>query len=596
MQKYSINQHLIEHLLTWVDSGEIAIPEIQRPFVWDATQVRDLIDSLYRGYPVGYIIVWKNPAVRLKDGTLSDGRKVLIDGQQRITALSASFAGRHVINKDYRQSRIQIAFNPVSERFEVRNAAIDADPEWIPDIAPAMSGQMTLLKLVRTYTARNPELEEDHLERVLTQLLGILKKQLGVIELAADLDIETVTEIFIRINREGVSLGPADFVMSKIASNDRYGGSTLRKAIDYFCHLAVAPEFYSAIEENDREFAATDYFQTMRWLRNENDDLYDPSYSDMLRVVLLSQFERGKLSDLVALLSGRNFETRAYEESIAGESFARLREGVLQFMREHHFKQFLMILTSAGFIDSSLLPFQGPINFAYALYLHLRRIGLPAADIERGVRRWFVMSLLTQRYSGSAETRFDQDIAEIAAQGLHRYLKRLEQEMLTDVFWNAQLPRALETSNARSAAFRCFLAAQARDHDRGFLSRDIRVADMLTHKGDIHHIYPKQHLKRQGLTRSQYNQVANLVYTQTEVNIAIGADAPSQYIARVVEQCNGGQRHYGGITNLEELRRNFSENAIPLALLERPDLDYATFLEDRRRLMAQRLRSYYQSL
>ena len=135
-QRYSVNQHLIETLLSWVKSGEIAIPEIQRPFVWDASQVRDLLDSLYNGYPVGYIIVWKNPDVGLKDGSISEGKKVLIDGQQRITALSAALVGQQVVNKDYKTVRIRIAFNPLEERFEVTNPAIEKNKAWIPDIVP----------------------------------------------------------------------------------------------------------------------------------------------------------------------------------------------------------------------------------------------------------------------------------------------------------------------------------------------------------------------------------------------------------------------------------------------------------------------------
>lgn len=141
-QKYSVNQYLIEALLTWVKSGEIAIPEIQRPFVWDATQVRDLLDSLYQGYPVGYLIVWKNPDVRLKDGSLSVGKKILIDGQQRITALSAALVGNTVINQEYKSVRIRIAFNPREEKFEVHNPAIEKTKSWIPDIVPLMQGEI----------------------------------------------------------------------------------------------------------------------------------------------------------------------------------------------------------------------------------------------------------------------------------------------------------------------------------------------------------------------------------------------------------------------------------------------------------------------
>ncbi len=123
-QKYSVNQHLIETLLSWVKSGSIAIPEIEWPFVWDATKVRDLMDSLYQGFPVGYIIAWRNPTVKLKDGSLAEGKKVLIDGQQRVTALTAAIAGQQVVNQDYQQVRIRIAFHPIEERFEVSNPAI----------------------------------------------------------------------------------------------------------------------------------------------------------------------------------------------------------------------------------------------------------------------------------------------------------------------------------------------------------------------------------------------------------------------------------------------------------------------------------------
>ena len=273
-QKYSVNQHLIETLLSWVKSGEIAIPEIQRPFVWDASKVRDLMDSLYQGYPVGYIIAWRNPNVKLKDGSVAEGKKVLIDGQQRVTALRAALAGEQVINQDYKQIRIRIAFQPIEERFEVANPAIDKDKTWFPDIAPIINGEFKTHNVAREYLKANPEADEDLVYDRLGKLTDIVKKQVGLIELAPDLDIETVTEIFIRINSKGVVLSQADFAMSKIAVNEEFDGNTIRKAIDYFCHLAIAPEFYPHIEQNDLEFAKTDYFAGMKWLRKENDDLY----------------------------------------------------------------------------------------------------------------------------------------------------------------------------------------------------------------------------------------------------------------------------------------------------------------------------------
>lgn len=597
MQKYSVNQYLIETLLAWVRSKEIAIPEIQRPFVWDASQVRDLLDSLYQGFPVGYIIVWKNPDVRLKDGSLSAGKKVLIDGQQRITALTAAIMGEEVVNKDYKRVRIRIAFNPIKEQFEVTNPAIQKDKAWIPDISPVMQGDVGLIKLVKQYREANPDADEEVLERVFTQLTGIGKKQIGMIELAGDLDIETVTEIFIRINREGQPLSQADFAMSKIASNEAYGGNALRKAIDYFCHLAVAPEFYSQIEGNDTEFAKTDYFRAMRWLRNENDDLYDPSYSDMLRVAYTSRFSRGKLADLVALLSGRNFELKTYEDDIARDSFERLRLGVMDFMSETEFKRFVMIIKSAGFVDTSLIRGQAPLNFGYALYLKLRAEGYKSNDIERFVRRWFVLSILTGRYSGSVETRFDQDIRAITEVGFGEHIRKIEEAELSDAFWNAGLLQSLTTSTASSAGFLTFLAAQARDGARGFLSSGITVRSLVEHRGDLHHIFPKNHLKSEfGLKRRDYNQVANFVMTQQEINIAIADHPPTKYINDVRKQCEGGKLKYGNLTSMGELLKNAAENAVPEAFIHGDLFEYEDFLDARRRLMAEYLRAYYGTL
>ena len=203
MQKYSVNQQLIETLLAWVNSGEIAIPEIQRPFVWDSSKVRDLMDSLYQGYPVGYVIAWKNPNVRLKDGSLSEGKKILIDGQQRVTALTAAILGEYVVDKTYKRIKIKIAFNPLSERFEVQNPAILKDKTWLPDISEAINGTVDLFEIAERYFETNSDVDKKQVRNAMTNLINIPKKQIGIIELAHDLDIETVTEIFIRITRKG---------------------------------------------------------------------------------------------------------------------------------------------------------------------------------------------------------------------------------------------------------------------------------------------------------------------------------------------------------------------------------------------------------
>ncbi len=595
MPKYSVNQHLTETILTWVKSGEIAIPEIQRPFVWNSTKVRDLMDSLYQDYPIGYLIIWRNPDVRLKNGKTADGKKILIDGQQRVIALKAAILGEYVINKEYRRIRIKIAFNPLEERFEVLNPAIEKDVQWIPDISKIVTGDVGILELVDDYCSKNPEVDKNVFCKKIQLLINLTKKQIGVIELEHELDIETVTEIFIRINSQGVVLGQADFVMSKIAANESYGGSTLRKCIDYFCHLAVAPEFYSHIIDSDEKFTKTDYFKKMSWLKDEKDDLYDPRYTDLLRVAFTSEFHRGSLSDLVSLLSGRNFETRAYEEEIAQQSFGTLEKGILNFINETNFKQLVMIIKSAGFVSTDLIRSQNVLNFAYIIYLNLKSRQYDPAKIEKYVRKWFVLSLLTGRYSTSLETRFDEDIKDIANKDFEEYLQNVEEAELSDAFWQVALIQSLDSSASTSPYFSVFLASQVKANDRGFLSRDITIRDLIMQKGDKHHIFPREYLKKNGMKQAQYNQIANYVYMQSEINIRIGDKPPNIYFRELREQREGALQ-YGGISDPEALRENLLMNSIPEDIFSMDISDYEDFLMKRRLLMSKKIREYYFSL
>jgi hypothetical protein len=594
--KYSINNEPIISLLTWVRSGEIAIPEIQRPFVWDPAQVRDLLDSLLNGYPVGYLILWRNPAVRLKDGTQSAGKRILIDGQQRITALMAALLGHEIITKQYRRRRIRIAFHPHRQQFEVTNSAIEKDSSWIPDIAVLFDSEFRQHRFVTDYCTRNPEADPDDLHEKISRLTKITNNQLGIIELDSSLDIETVTEIFIRVNSAGIPLSQADFAMSKIAVNKDNGGADLRKAIDYFCHLASTPGVLSNIEKHDRLFAQTDYFSQMRWLSRETDDLYDPNYSDMLRVAFTSQFRRGRLADLVALLSGRNFETKQYEQSVIDDTFNRLREGVFKFSSESNFQRFIMIIRSAGFISSYMTRSQMALNFAYVLFLTLRDQGVAPAQIEHYVRCWYVMSILTGRYSGSPESNIDYDVRQIDAIGIDAYADSVIRGELSNAFWEVTLPQEMQTSVAFSPYFLVYLAAQVKMNDLGFLSRDITVRDLIEYRSDLHHVFPRDFLKRAGKDRGEYNQIANYVVMQSEINIAIGNRAPAVYFGQLLEQCDGGLKRYGNITDRVELERNLRAHCIPDLVFDATTDHYPHFLDSRRRLMALKIRDYFRSL
>ncbi|PSO43432.1 hypothetical protein BRC19_00385 [Candidatus Saccharibacteria bacterium QS_5_54_17] len=594
MQKYSVNQHLVNHILTWVQSGEVAIPEIQRPFVWKSSKVRDLMDSLYKGFPIGYLIAWKNPDVRLKDGGKSSGKKIIIDGQQRIAALQAAMLGENVVNSDYKKVRIKIAFHPIEETFETLTPAIEKDKTWISDISEYLQREGGLFDLVDTYCEQNPDVDRRVVQTNIENLFEIKNKQLGMIELAEDLPIEVVTQIFVRINQQGVRLSQADFAMSKIAAAGEKG-IMLRKAVDYSAHLIREPDFYKQLNE-DQEFKQTEYADAISWVKDTDDRLYQPSYSDIVRVGFMSEFNRGKLSDLVSLLSGRNFETREFEDRIAIESLEGLKNGVLNFVKKKHYERFLMILHGVGFIDKNMIRAKHAINFAYVVYLKMRDQGYEDSVIEKYVAKWFIMSLLTGRYSGgSPETQFDEDIRRINEKGIEQYLSAIEVSELSEGFWNTMLVDELNKAIISNQYLNVFWAAQVKNNDRGFLSSDITVRDMITHQGDVHHIFPKKYLQKKYPYPRDYNQIANLVFTQTEVNIKVGDKAPKDYLANVREQIESGQLKYGGISTKEELEENFKENCIPDGLFDMGIDDYREFLEQRRKLMAQKIENYYKS-
>src|SRR5439155_1688450 len=199
------------------------------------------------------------------------------------------------------------------------------------------------------------------------------------------------------------------------------------------------------------------------------------------------------------------------------------RRGICRFINETHFKRFIMIVRSAGFVDESMIGSKNALNFAYILYLTLRDEGVPAAEIERYVRRWFVLSILTGRYSGSPETRIDYDIRQIHIQGIEDYLAGTIAGELSDAFWTVSLPHSMDTSAASSPYFRLFQAAQVKSNDKGFLSSDITVRELVEVRSDVHHIFTRDYLKTHGYVRGQYNQIANYAVSQSEINIAIGS-------------------------------------------------------------------------
>ncbi len=602
VNKYSVAQYSVDNILGFINSGEISIPEIQRPFVWKPKNVRDLIDSLYNGYPTGYLIIWQNPTVRLKDGREAGGTKILIDGQQRVTALMTALAGQQILTEDYEQKAYKIAFNPLAkddeERFAVQTPAHVKSKNWIPDISVVFKPDFSSYSYIQEYMNNNPDASSDIVSKAIQKLLDIRTCQMGTIILVPDLDINEVTEIFVRINSQGKRLNEADFAMSKIAADSKYGGNILRKAIDYFCHLAVDPNFYEKLSATDDEFMKSEFASLLKWLKDDKEAIYDPEYNDMLRVCLMHKFGRGKLGDLVSLLSGRDFETRTYKEEIADESFAKLTAGVKNFMNEYNFKNFVLAIKGCGFISEKLLNSQMTLDFAYTLYLLLSNSkDIDKIEVKRLVQKWFIMSTLTSRYIGSPESQMDKDLRSIAAKGFKEYFREVEEAELSETFWTVGLVQNLETSSINSPYFNTYIAAQVWNAEASLFSNTTKVADLISVMGDVHHIFPKEYLKQNGYEdKAKYNQVANYTYLDTGVNISIGKKAPNEYFAQAKEQCLNGQCCIGTILNEYDLMNNLKINCIPEGIYTMQAGDYETFLQERRKMMAEKIKNYYYSI
>lgn len=600
-EKFTLMQYSISAILGLIEAEDFVIPEIQRPFVWKRSQVRDLIDSLYNGYPTGYIITWKNPDVQTKDGGKANGKKVLIDGQQRITALMAAIVGKEILDEDFNKDRIKIAFNPLTKdatkRFAVQDASHLKDKKWIPDISVVFESSFDPFDFALEYCSINEGVKPNDVNKAITELKSIANRQIGVIELDHSLDIDEVTEIFIRINSKGTALSQSDFVMSKMAADTQHGGNMLRKTVDYFCHLAVKPEFYSHLT-HDTEFQNSKYASKIKWLAKDYDDIFDPDYGDMLRVSFMHKFRRGKLADLVSLLSGRDFETKEYRDDIVDESYRKLDEGIQNFINEYNFAQFIMAIKGAGFISHKLLNSAMTLDFAYTLYLMLLEDPtIPNAQIKRYVQKWFVMSTLTSRYIGSPETVMDRDMRSIAEKGFLNFLADVEASSLSDSFWTVTLPQILETSSVNSPAFNTFIAAQINLNCNSMLMNGTKIADLVTISGDVHHIFPRAYLKNNGVTnKTKYNQVANYIYLDTQVNKAISDDAPAVYFTKAKQQCETKLIELGNISDALLLTTNLAENCIPDGVVTMDVSSYDDFLDKRRKMMAALIEKYYKGL
>ena len=591
---YKITQYSVSSILGYVENSQIAIPEIQRPFVWKGEEVRALIDSLYEGYPIGYLIVWQNSQVRVRNFGKGGTKKILIDGQQRVTALMAALLGKEVLDEQYQSHRIRIAFNPLAgkgeERFAVCDTKHEEDSRWIPDISIFFRRDFSFRQFEKEYKEANPDEDFTPLEESVDTLKEIVKHQVGVIELSFLLDIDVVSEIFIRINLQGKPLNQEDFVMSKISVNEQYGGDYIRNCIDYFCHLLREPSFYQVLQQNETEFFNSEYGKALTWCQNEEQSLYIPSYADVLKVVLISYFGKTRIGDLVHLLSGRDGEKKIFSKKeiskkVSEEAFEKLGAGVKAFVCEENFQGFQKALKKAGYSCSRLLYSQSILNYCYAMYLLMYRQGIGEKERESLLSKWITMAMITGHYQSGGESTVQKDYANAQEEGFASYLAQIEELKLTDEFYNNILPEKFTSTTARTAPFLAYVATQCARGVHSLYS-DVTIEELYKNKTESYQILPKAYLAKCGYkTREIYGQVANLTYISKETKNIIRKKSPVDY-KEDLEKAIG----------IEKIRTSLKENGLAETILTANETDVIQILADRRRQMASEIRDFYKTL
>jgi hypothetical protein len=579
---YSLNK-LIED----IDLGEIGLPDIQRPFVWENSKVRDLFDSMYRGFPVGYLLFWATGAelAKLKGdrqiGTASKQkppRLLIVDGQQRLTSLYAVIKAKEIVRKDFSKGRIPIAFRPRDRKFEVADAAIRRDPEFIRDISELWAGSRhQFVKAFIAEVRKHRELDddaEDHLVESIDRLYDLQLYPFSVVELSANLDEEQVADVFVRINSKGTPLVQADFILTLMSVHWDEG----RTALEEFSRNAKAP---------GQPGKPTPFNHFIK-----------PDPDDLLRVAVGLGFRRARLQHVYSILRGKDLSTREFSVDRREEQFMRLKGAQDEALHLQRWQDFLRVLLLAGYRSEAMITSKNALLYTYVLFLIGRRdYELPPDELRRVMAEWFFMVAMTGRYAASPETTMEADLARMTgASDSAEYVERLRtttSEVLTDDFWAINLPSQLATSGARTPtlfaynAALCLLGAKA-------LFSQLDISSLLdpTTAGsksavERHHLFPKRYLKRLGITKTRdTNQIANYAYVEWWRNIEISDSSPAEYFPKYVEAFMAEGR-------AQELRQMMHWHALPEGWQE---MDYADFLNERRRLIAQVTKDGFQRL
>ncbi len=571
----------VNGLLSCIQYGQIALPEIQRPFVWSNARVRDLFDSMYKGFPVGYLLLWSTGTDAGAKQIGTDAKQaapslLIVDGQQRLTSLYAVITGTPVVSKDYSEGRIRIAFRPRDQKFEVTSAAVENDPEFIPDISEVFAGAFhsfvnRYLEKVEAYrNIKLHEAEKNRLVENIDRLKDLQNYPFKAIELDRTVGEEHVAEVFVRINSEGVRLNNADFILTLMSVFWEKG----RLELEEFSRLAKVPSKNGPSPYNH---------------------FIEPSPDQLLRSSVGLAFRRGRLHYVYSILRGKDLDTRQFSVERREIQFAKLQaahEAALDLTNWH---EYLKCLRHAGFRSSRMVSSEAALMFVYILWLLGRTdYGVELRRLREVISRWWFMAHTTGRYTGSSETQLEADLSRIGAVSLGnadefcQTLDRIVRDTFTQDYWDITLPNRLDTSSAKSPPLAAYWAAM-NILDAEVLFSEQKVSAMLdpviTRVKDMerHHLFPKAYLKSFGITdHSRVNAIANMAFVDWADNSTISNKPPHDYWSIMTDRMDP-----------EQIRSQIYWHALPVGWYQ---LDYDEFCEKRRKLIGKVIKSGFERL
>ncbi len=572
-----------------VRTGRIGLPDLQRPFVWKDNKVRELYDSMIKGYPIGYIMLWESPAdyeskknsIGVNVKTYVEPKELVIDGQQRLTALVASMYGVKVKDKNFTEREIKISFNPLTREFAVWTSAFDRTPEWIPKISDVFLAKEnnTISSLRRKYiqavnigrvkkgiSALSDD-EEDLIENNINALLNLSDYSLPTLEISYDADEEDVADIFVRVNSGGQKLTENNFIQTLISVYENETSDRMNE----FCAQSRIPA------------SGTSYNNILA---------VDPSH--LIRMAVGVGFRRARLRYAYMLLRGKNLESGQYSVEERRSNLDRYKAALDKVMNLNNWHAFINIIGEAGYINKAQIASSNAVVFSYVLYLIGKYdYNVDAVRLKKCISKWFFMSAITYFYTGSTESEVEKQFADL--RDIHNsdefvaYIDKVIDTRFTDDYFNFTLPSELNSAASISPAWNGYVAAQiVLNIPMMFSTTPVSKYFILGTSGtknaiDKHHIFPKNYLTKIGYsTDRDRNQIANFTYLDYATNIDISDKPPVQYV-----------EEYRNTLGEEEYIKVCEEHALPENF---ENMDYMEFLNKRRFLMAQIVKKAYKKL